>query len=259
MSKLSFLSENLLTQYDADLSMVVGTENSNFPLDNIKKKFTTKVFRSNENTCEVLIDLKQSRSVDYFMLVGNALTGLGLSSLTIQGSATTNFTGVTEITVDLNSDFNVGFVQVPEQSVRYWKLNMTGVGLYNEISNIFIGKADIIQNNSISISSFKVKENDLSSTSRNDYGQEFTDKRSKQTQVRGNIQYCNSEEVLQIDNILKRHTDKTPVWVIIDSNNNITTDGKYRFSGYFSLQNSPEWTASGYGLFNISLNLRQVI
>lgn len=259
MSKLTFLSENLLTEYDSDISMIVGTENPNFPISNMKRKFTTKVFRTNENDNEILIDLLQTRAADSFMLVGNALTGLGVTSVTIQGSATTNFTGITPIVVDINQEFNLGLVTFPETSVRYWKINLTGGGTYNELSNIFIGKSDIVENNSISISSFKVQTTDMSSTSTNMYGQEFTDKRSKQSNISGAIQYCNSEEVLQIDNIILRHSDRTPLWVIIDSDNNITTDGKYRFSGYFSLQNNPTWSATGYGLFNTSLKLKQVI
>lgn len=259
MSKLQFLSENLITEYNSNITMVVGTENPNFPISNLKRKFTTKTFRTNENNNEVLIDLLQTRSADTFMLVGNALTGLGVTSVSIQGSATTNFTGVTPIVVDLNQEFNIGMVSFPEISVRYWKITMTGGGTYNELSNIFIGKADIVENNSISISSFKIQTKDLSTTTNNMYGQEFTDKRSKQTIIKGTIQYCNSEEVLQIDNIILRHLDKTPLWIIVDSENNITTDGKYRFSGYMSLQNNPEWSATGYGLFNVPLQLKQVI
>ena len=179
--------------------------------------------------------------------------------MTIQGSATTNFTGVMPITVDLNHDFNIGIASFPEQAVRYWKINVTGTGVYNELSNIFIGKANIIQNNSISISSFKIGTNDLSKTSTNDYGQEFTDKRGKQNELKGTIQYCNSDEVLQIDTILNRHSDKTPLWIIIDSDNNITSDGKYRFSGYFSMNSKIRWSATGYGLFNISISFKQVI
>lgn len=259
MSKLQLMSENLITEYDSDITMLTGTENANFPISNLKHSFTTKVFRTNENNNEILIDLLQTRAADTFMLVGDALTGLGVTSVTIQGSATTNFTGITPISVDLDNNFNIGIVNFPEVSVRYWKINLVGGGTYNELSNIFLGKSTILENNSISISSFRIQTRDLSKTSTNNYGQEFTDKRSQQQEISGTIQYCNSEEVLLLDTLLRRHTDKTPLWAIIDSDNNITTDGKFRFSGYFSLQNSPTWTSTGYGLFNIPLTLRQII
>lgn len=259
MSKLNFLSDNLVVDNNVDFSMVVGTENANFPLTNMQRKFTTKKFRSNENTCEVLIDLGQTKPIDCFMVVGDALTGLGVSTISIQGSATMDFTGVTPIDITINQEFNIGYAKFAEQSVRFWKINLTNTGSFCELSNIFIGKAEVIQNNSISISSFRFGTTDLSRTSVNDYGQEFTDKRSSQKDLSGTIQYCNNEETKQIDDIILKHSDRTPVWIILDQDNNITDDGEFRFSGYYSIQNRPRWSATGYGLFNINLTFKQVI
>ena len=124
---------------------------------------------------------------------------------------------------------------------------------------MFLCAADVLQNNAFSIDSFRLKTRDLSSTTTNLYGQEFTDKRSKQSSVDGSIKYCNSAEVLQIDNVMLNHTDKTPIWMIIDEDSSITTDGKFRYSGYFSMQNDIDWSAAGAGLFNTKMNLKQVI
>lgn len=257
MSKLKFLSENLILE--SDITMLAGTENINFPIDNMKRKFTTKVFRSNENSMELLIDLKQTRNVDSFMVVGNALTGLGFTTMKIEGSATPIFSGADIKTVDLNQDFNIGIITFPTLSVRYWKITTIGTGSYTEISKMFIGAANVLEQNAFSIDSFKLKTKDLSSTTTNLYGQEFTDKRSKQSSIAGSIKYCNSAEVLQVDNIMLNHTDRTPLWMIIDEDSSITTDGKFRYSGYFSMQNDIDWSATGVGLFNTKMNLKQVI
>jgi hypothetical protein len=259
MSKLKFLSENFLTQYNSNLSMVVGTENNNFPLSNLKRKFTTKVFRSNENNCEILIDMLQLRECDNFVAVGSAITGFGSTTITIQGSATTNFTGVTPISVDINTDHNIAKASFNPVSVRYWKINISGTGSYCELSNLFIGKAEILENNSISVSSFRLRTNDRSTTRTNQYGQEFTDKRNKQRSIRGTIQYCNKEEVETLENILLRHTDRTPIWVMIDCNNTIADDGEFRYSGYFSYIGGINWSSTGVGLFNISLRFDEVV
>ena len=258
MSKLQFLSKNLIVENNGSFSMAAGTENASFPLTNIPKKFTTKVFRSNENTCEVVIDLQQNSTIDTIALAGNALTGLGFTAATFQISATLVFSGPTTI-IDVSQEFNIAYKSFTAEVGRYVKINLTGGGSYCEISNLFIGQADVIENNSISVSSFRYSNRDNSTTKTNQYGQEFTDKRNNQTEIRGTIQYCNDTEFQQIDDIVLRHLDKTPLWMIIDSTSNILSDGNYRFTGYFSLQNNPRWTATGYGLFNISLALREVV
>ena len=259
MSKLQFLSNNLVIENNASFSMEVGTENNLFPLTNLPKKFTTKVFRSNENTCEIVIDLKQVSTLDTVAITGSAIDGMGVTTAAIQLSATPIFTGLPEITLDISNDFNIGFKSFTSQVARYVKVNLSHTGSYCELGNIFLGEADIIQNNSISISSFRYSRMDNSQTVTNNYGQEFTDKRNHQTQLNGTIQYCNNEELKQIDDILLRHIDRTPVWIILDSTSNITDDGNFRFTGYYSLQRPPQWSASGYGLFNISLQFKQVV
>ena len=117
---LTFMSDNRML--DADLSMVVGTENTQFPLTNIALDFTTKVFRSNETAVEILVDLKNTTLVDSFCMVGSSIDGIGIGDMSIQGSGSTDFSGATVIDIDINAAFNFGFKLFDAGgSFRFWK------------------------------------------------------------------------------------------------------------------------------------------
>lgn len=256
MSKLTFLSENFVD--DATLSIITGTEDAQFPLSNLKDIRTTKVFRASENTVEVQIDLLLAQTVNAFAVVGSSTDGLGFTSLTIKGSPSTDFSGSTAVTIDLNAENNFGFKLFDDSPFRFWKLEFTGTGSFTEVSNIFLGQKEQFDNNSFSISSFRYTNNDNSRVKFNTFGQPFIDKRSRLKTISGTIQHMNTAEFDLLNEIINRHGKTEPIWILTDPTGESATDGEFLFSIYGLFSRIPDIRYSGYALYNASLNIGQI-
>lgn len=254
---MNFLSDNRMLQ--ATLSMDTGTENAQFPLTNLQNDFTTKVFRSNENTCSILVDIGASEAIDSVAVVGSAITGLGFTSMSIYGSPTTDFSGSTEVVVDLSAQYNFGFnLFTSTGSHRYWLIEVTNTaGDYVELSNIYLGINEQITTNGINTESFVFTEVDNVNISLNDYGQKFIDKVNKIKYLSGNVQYVNSTEFTTMNDLYVQNGKSTPVWFILDCEDTLGTDSKYIFSGYFYFQTDFQWKGAGPGLYNVSLSFME--
>jgi hypothetical protein len=253
---LTFMADN--KSLTADYSMVTGSENAQFPLTNIKHDFTTKVFRSNETAVAILVDLQATSTVDSFCIVGSSVAGLGLGDMTIQGSATTNFTGATVIPVDIDAAYNFGFKLFDAASFRYWKLTINNTaGSYVEISNIYIGEKTQITTNGFSTPSFAYTSTDNSSIKRNRYGQRFIDSYNRINTLSGTVEHATQAEFTEINDVYMQNGTTTPIYFILDPDGTTATDGEFLFSGYFYLTNDLAWTYSGPQLYNISITLEE--
>ncbi len=255
MSCLTFLSENLVD--DATLSIVTGVENAQFPLTNMQSPFTTKIFRSTGNTVEVLIDNLVTQPVDSIAVVGHSVDGLGFTVMELRGSATTDFSGSTLITVDLNEENNFGFKFFTEASFRFWKITLTGNGSFAELSNIFLGKRTDFTQNAISIDSFSYQNEDNAKVRINRYGQRYIDKVNDLKVIKGSIKFLNQSEFDSLNDIFNRHGKTEPIWLITDSNGGSATDGEFLFSlyGYFSRREA--FSASGFGIYSSRIAVEQ--
>lgn len=253
----NFLTNNYLT--NANISILSGGVNAQFPLINIKHPFTTKVFRSTTGPSEILVDLIQTRNVDSFAIVGNALSGLGVNSVSIYGSSTVDFTSSTEIEIDLSADYNTGFKFFESVAFRFWKISCTSTVDFVELSNIYLGSRTTITNNGLSLDSFSYKVEDNSEITENQYGQKFVDKRNKIESISGTFKFLNKDEYDQISDVYASHGKHTPLWVVLDPESNLSNNGKFIYTGNFYLTNDLSYTSSGPSLFDCSIALRQVI
>lgn len=253
MSKATFLPDNKILT--ANLSMITGTVNQQFPLTNLQHVFSTKVFRSVEDTVEILIDLQQANSIDYVCLRGSVTDGLGITSASIIGSATTVFSG-TPIDIELSHKYNIGHKQLTG-SFRYWKLVLTGVA-YCELSNIYLGSMVQMDDNNIS-QGFSYSLNTNSSVQKNQIGQKFIDTYGKQKLLSGDIKYANSVEFEQINQIHEDLGENIPLWFILDNQDDMAIqDSKFKFSGMFYMKDLV-WKQSAYNLFDCQLSLEEAM
>ena len=256
MCTLTFLSENFVN--DSTITVLSGTTDANFPVDNIKDVRTTKVFRSDSNTVELQIDLLVTQTINSFAITGSSVDGLGFTSLTIYGSGSTDFTGATPITIDLNAENNVGFKLFSDTAFRFWKLEFTGTGSYTEVSNIFLGAREEFTENSFSLASFRYSNNDNSRVRKNEFNQPFIDRRARIKTIRGTIQHMNQSEYDIINEIIVRHGLTEPIWIINDPQGTSGTDTEFIFTMYALLNRIPSISYSGFGLYNASLQLEQI-
>jgi len=253
---LTFLPDNRVI--GSTLSMVVGSENASFPLTNIEKDFTTQVFRSNETTVEILIDLQATATIDAFAIVGSSSTGMGFTTMSIQGSGSTDFTSATVIPIDVSAEHNFGFSLFTGVAFRFWKMTITrSTGTFIELSNIYLGTKSQLLQNGFSSASFVYTNISNAKITKNRFGQKFIDRYNNINEIVGSIEFCNSAEFDAINDIYLQHGKTTPLWVIPDPTSVLATDGKFIFSGYYYFKNNSKWKSVTTGLFTTSITLTE--
>lgn len=256
-SYLTFLTDNLVL--NSDVSVLTGGENAQYPVKNIKHEHTTQTFRSTSNTSEILVDLKATESIDAFAMVGSTVDGVGVTTVTLYGSGTTDFSSSTPITVDISHEHNFGFKLFDAGSYRFWKLELTNTAGYCELSNIYLGsKTQLIENN-LSIGTFRYEQADNASVSTNSYGQRFIDKLNTLTSLSGTIKSALSSEFELLNQIYTRHGETEPLWVIADPEGNLSSGSEYLFSGYFYFDRAFTWKSSGPNLYDVNINLGEAV
>lgn len=257
MSGINFLTRNYLDE--ADLSIVTGAENAQFPLSNLKIDFTTKKFRSVGNTVVILVDFKQFLTVDTLALVGDATGTLGVTDATVKLSITTDFSAATPHSIDLSGEFNIGWSFITPQAARYAEITLTGTGSYTEVGKMFIGERLNLPNQSISIDTFNYRVVDNSSVRRNLFDQKFIDIRNKVKRISGTLKFCTRDEQAQLDDMYLDFGRTKPVWLILDADSAAMVDGKYRLSMYAYLIEAFQWTAAGGQHYSAGLSMEQAV
>ena len=257
MSGINFLADNYMD--DATLSITTGTENAQFPLDNLKNDFTTKKFRSVGNSVVIVADFQMFRDVTSIAVTGDATGSLGITSMSVKFSATTDFTSSTQHDVDLSSEFNIGWLFITEETARYAEITLTGTGSYNEVGKIYIGDRINLPNQSVSVDTFTYRRLDNSTVRRNLFGQKFIDVRNFIMKLSGTIKFCTKDEQEILDDMYIDRGRTQPVWLILDEQGTAMNDGEYRLSMYCYLVEAFQWTASGGQHYSTGLALEQVI
>lgn len=252
---IAFLSDNLVDT--AVMSLDTGTENAQFPLQNLKNEAAAKKFRSQENNVVIVFDLQETRTINTIALHGDTNENLGLTSASVRTSLTTDFSGSAVTNIPLSAEDIMGYVYMTSVDHRYVELTLSGTGVYAELSNIFIGeRIELLQQN-LSISSFKYGQRDKSRVSENDYGQVFVDKRNKIKTLGGTLEFCILSEQEILDDMFTKHGKSEPLWMIVDKDGEGMTRGEYKLTIYGYLQQRPNWTASGGKTYNASVSMNQ--
>ena len=251
-----FGSDNLLD--NATLSMITGTENAQYPLDNIKVPRTSKIFKAEGASIDILFDAGTSLPADTFMVVGDNIDGFGLDTIKIYGSTTNGFVGATEIEIDISKENNFGFKQFTEVNYRYWKISLTG-SAYCALSNIYLGKAVSFSTNAIDLGSFRYLDKENLKINKNKYGNKFISTYNSQRTLSGNFKLLNTTEYQTIREIYNDHKKSIPLWFITDPADYLETDSKYIYSGYFYLDRDVDFKNTNLKLWSSTLSLTEVV
>lgn len=257
MSGINILSENYVDL--ALLSITTGAANAQFPLSNIQNDSTTKKFRSVGNTVVIEMDLGQTRAIDSIAVVGDATSTFDVTSMTVKTSVTTDFSGSPVNAIDLSSEFGIGYKFITSTSDRFVEITLTGNGSYVEVSNIFVGARVNLAFNSLSIDSFRYRNDDLSQIKRSDFGQKFINEFPFQKKITGTFKFCTKDEQDSLDTVFLRHGRHDPLWVIVDPGSSAMNDGQFKLSIYGYLEKMPSWNAVGGQLYNAGVEVKQVI
>lgn len=257
MSGITFLSDNLTDS--ATFSLTTGTENTQFPLTNLVNNTTTKKFRSTTNSVVILVDLLQTRTIDSFGIVGDALDTFGLTALSIKTSVTTDFSLSTAIPISFSASQNIGYEFFTSVSHRYVQITITGTGSFVEVSKIFIGEKINLSDMSLSIDSFGFGYKDLSTSKNNEYGQRFINKRNKIKMLSGSFDFATLTEQETLDDMFNLHGTSEPLWIILDENSDAINEGQYKLAMYGYMDDMPKWSANGGQQYSSGINMSEVI
>jgi hypothetical protein len=250
-----FLVNNLID--NASLSMISGTELYQFPLTNIQHEFTTKIFRVEANACSILIDTALTTPKDTIMIVGSSVDGIGFTTANLYSSTTTDFTGAVAVPIDVSSEYNIAWVQFTSTNHRYFKLEFTGTGSVTEVSNIFLGQADTLNSKGMSARSFKYNYADKAEINSNRYGNRFSTNYSKLLSMSGSFSVLEENDRQSLEEIVLLKGMTKPFFIILDKDNFLGTDSKYKFSGYFYFSSLPEFSSLSTKYFTSNFALEQ--
>jgi hypothetical protein len=235
-----------------------STENAQYPVENMQDSRTTKVFRSTNASANVVIDFGSATSIDTIAFKAASTGSIGWTGdLTLEMNATDSW-GAPSFTTTItpNTTFKRGYKTFASQSYRYARLVATGSS-YVEFANFFLGEYVQLSDNSIDYG-WDHSYDDLTKGSFNRYGQGFFDENIKQMDLTAKFKYLNKTELATIQDMFNYHGISKPLWVVIDENEAIV-DEKERFINQYTLKRLPSYNNSGFGLFDTSFTLVEVM
>lgn len=258
MSRFKLYPTNLVTKEETEITS--SSEDSQFPVSNIKHPFTTKVTRSIDGVEALILtfDLQIQQPIDTVMIVPSSMGTFGFfGNVIVRGNGTSNFASPALVeTLTPNEYFNLGHLEFDEVNYRYWQLEFESTD-FVEVSKIFIGKSVYLESNNIDYG-WNYLNQDNSTYVSNRYGQRFIDVINNEISISAEFKYLNIEEVEAIMSAFDDAGKRSPIWAMVDSEEVIISD-KERFAGYFYLNQRPDVENSSFRLYNINFTLHEAL
>lgn len=250
MSCLKFFTNNLLLQ-----SIITATtENLIFPKSNLVDPRRSKVFRSTTNEDKVILDFNETSEIDSIFVVDDKRAGFGISSLSFDLNATSNFTSPAYTdSVELSVKYGMGYKIFTQQDYRFARLNLSSTLSYCELSKIYLGKHIDLGKGPNYNWSYQDKE--LSSIKENRYGQKFTDVISRQKVISLSLSLLTKEQLAQIMELYDYNGLSKPFFVAIGDDTMV--EDHRRFSGMVYLNSIPTITNTNFGRYSLSMSLEE--
>jgi hypothetical protein len=252
---------NLVNQ-DATL-ITANSENSLFPLSNLKDSRTTKEFRTQTGTtsAQVVFDFITTEPVTDVALVGNSVQGLNLSGTVTIEANITNTWGAPAFSTTLTPSelYNFGHTSFTEQNYRFWRISFSNTSDFAGLSNIFIGKnlmADPFERNINFGWSYENRAN--TKFQQNRYNQRFFDKINKQQIIKASFSNLSKSDYEDLQDAFDLNGIDLPVWVVIDPDELFSSD-KERFAGQFFINKIPVVKNTTFSRYELNLSLREAL
>lgn len=247
---ITFYSDNLVDQ----AVITSSTENLNFPLDNLKDHRRSKVFRSTTNSDEVVFDFQETSEIDSVFFVDSKRYGFGFSTATIEGNAINDWTSpIFSESLSIDIKHGVGKNEFDIQSARFARLSLTSTLGYCELSKLFIGKKLKLLNNRGINFGWTFKDEDMSTSKENSYGQRFSDKKTRRRHFNFSFNLLTKDQLDQIFSILDSKGTTAPFYISIgcpDMTNSIE-----RYSAMVFLKDDPPITNNYFNRYSLSFDV----
>lgn len=248
---ITFFTNNLVTNANITASSVNGL----FPLSNIKDPRRTKVFRSTNNSTNVVFDTLETSDIDSFLIVSNPQSGFGISTITIEANATDEWSAPAfSQTLTFSTKHGIGLLELDTMiSYRFVRFVLTSSLGYCELSNVFIGKKTV-PSRGLNYN-WTYKDDELSVVKENRYGQKFSDIIGRQKLFGGTIQNLDDVNIEILNDILDRHGKTKPFFVKIGCSS-IFVD-PYRYTAMVFFTNIPNETNRHYKNWGFPIALEE--
>jgi hypothetical protein len=250
MSCLRFFSGNLIDQ----ATFTPSTENLNFPALNLQDARRSKVFRTTSNTSTLILDFQETSEIDSIFIVDNPRNGFGISTLSFDLNATSNFTSPAHTdSLTFSTVHGLGYKIFTQQDYRFARLNLTSSLGYCELSKVFLGKhIDLGRGPNFS---WSYQNKDISTVKENRYGQKFIDIIGRQKVLNISLTLLNKD---QLDQLFSLYDDKgtTKPFFVTIGDDTMVNDHR-RFSGMVYLNSVPTITNTSFGRYSVSLAMEE--
>lgn len=252
MECFNLLDRNLVD----NANITASTTNLLFPISNIKDTRRTKVFRSTTNSDNLVFDLQETQLIDTVMILADKKGGFGISSVTVEFNATSDFsTPAFSVVVPLSTKFGIGFVEFAQIGYRFARVVMTSTLGYCEVSKIYIGKK-LGMTRGASFN-WTIKDKELSLKQSNRYGQIFTDVIGRQKDLSFAISNFDKDDLDRINNLLDYHGESKPIWLIMG--NELMINDNRRISGAYILDDIPTISNPYFNKYKLSMALKELV
>lgn len=250
---IDFYVTNLVNQSN----FTASTNNLLFPVSNLKDHRRTKVFRSTTNTDSVILDFGETSEIDSVFLVDNQMSGFGISTFGFAFNGTSDFSSPAfSDTLTFSSEFGLGVKHITTQNYRFMKVSLTSSLGYCELSKFFVGKRLDLDGKSINFG-WSFRDNDLSTTRKNRYGQRFTDRVARQRTFNIAFTNLNKDQLEEIMKINDQKSTNLPFYVSIGCAD--MTNELERFQGMVFLDSIPTVTNGTFGRYNLGMSLEEAM
>lgn len=238
-------------------TLSASSENASFPLENLKDVRRTKTFRSNSGSDSVVVDLGSNRPLDSFFIVDNPASGFGISTLTFEANPTNVWTSpLVSQSVSLDTTNGIGVLEFTSANCRFVRLVMTSTLGYCELSNFFIGTRTEYADFDISYP-VNFQWNNLSTVSKNRYGQRFIDEVTTQRIVSGSLENMNQSEMDSVSDWVNYISNTIPFFIRFDAIQAITNPNK--LNGFYYLNSEPKFILNRGNFWSCDLSLEEAL
>lgn len=245
--------------YDHNLidqaTITCSSENALFPASNLKDPRLSKVYRSTSNSDSLVLDFQETSEINGIFVVASKRDGFGVSTVTIEFNATTNWASpAVTVSVPLSIKHGIGYVELDTTiAYRFARIVLTSSLGYCELSKVFIGK-DIGLTRTIGFG-WTIKDEDLSKKQKNRYGQTFVDLVLRQKVIGFALKNMQKEDLAIINEMLDRVGETGAFYIRLGDETMV--DDYRRFSGPVYLEDIPTITNSNFNRYNLSMSVRE--
>lgn len=250
MSSFELYRTNLVEQS----TITASSTNALYTVSNIKDYRRSKVWRSTSSTASIVFDFNETSIVDSFFIVPDKRSGFGVSTVTLEFNGTNEWSSpaATEV-ITLSDIHGLGFKTFTAKEYRFCRMVLTSSLPYCEIANVYLGqKMDLGRGVSFG---WTYKDDELSQSKLNRYGQKFTDIILRQKTISGALRLMDKDKLTKFFEIYDYCGESKPFFMYLGCNE--TIDSPLRFSGMFFFNDIPTITNTNFNKYNLSFTAKE--